>query len=99
MSSAETKEFKVGTMITRNGREAMVTRIVDSTSFFWDHKTDKCYILTELYLETLDKAGETGFMTLRENSEQVDRPATPFKGPDVLNWRRLMFAEEGANER
>lgn len=87
-------EYKVGTTVRNGQREALITRIVNSQSFFEDKDTKKCYVLNELYLETLDAKGEISFISLSESKEEVTKdPDITITGPDTLEWRKLLFAE------
>jgi hypothetical protein len=86
-------EYKVGTIVRSGAKEALITRLVKSTAFFEDHDTKKCYILDELYLETLDAKGDISFISLSEDRTEVEKdPKVVIVGPDTLEWRKLLFA-------
>jgi len=88
-------EFEVGKIIQRAEKDVLVTRIVDSKSFFEDAETKKCYILDELYVQTLDEKGEIGFIALREERHPATRdPESKIDGPDTLEWRKLLYQGE-----
>jgi hypothetical protein len=84
-------EYKVGTVIQREGRSWLIHRIVDSKSFFEDTHSKECYVIDELYLE-LRCADEISFLALREHKETVTKdPAVieaKLRGPDTLEWRK-----------
>jgi hypothetical protein len=87
-------EYKVGTIVKNGAKEALITRIVNSVSFFEDHDTKKTYTMTELYLETLDAKGDISFISLSEAKEDVEKnPDVTIVGPDTLEWRKMLFAE------
>jgi hypothetical protein len=86
-------EYKVGTNVKSGAKVALITRIVKSTAFFEDSDTKKCYVLDELYLETLDAKGEISFISLSEERTEVEKdPEVTITGPDTLEWRKLLFA-------
>jgi hypothetical protein len=84
-------EYKVGTVIPRDGKTWLIHRIVDSKSFFEDTATKECYVIDELYLE-LRNGEEISFLALREHKETVAKdPAAieaKLRGPDTLEWRK-----------
>lgn len=84
-------EYKVGSVIAREGKTWLIHRIVDSKTYFEDRATKECYVMDELYLE-LRNGDEISFLSLREHKEIVE----PWKetvdaklhGPDTLEWRK-----------
>lgn len=83
-------EFKVGQTTERGGKTVLLVRYVESEAFFEDLSTKECYLLREKYFETLDEAGEVGFIQIDEQKEFVTKdPAIKIKGPDTLEWRKV----------
>lgn len=85
-------EYRVGTVIQNDGQQRLITRIVDSKSYFED-QDGSSYVIDELYLEMKNKAGDITFLPLREHREDVERDPklieSKIKGPETLEWRKL----------
>jgi hypothetical protein len=81
-------EYKAGEMMKVGDEHVLVTRIVNSSSYFEDWKTKKTYIVDELYLETLNDKQEINFVQLSEARRDIEKTAT-LKGPDTLPWRKI----------
>ena len=86
-------EYRVGTTILHDGKPRLITRIVDSKSYFEDRASGGCYVMDELYLELVTRDGNITFLPLREHREDVEKDDSTkranIKGPQTLEWRKL----------
>ena len=79
----EAQEYKIGLEIPYNGRKALVVRIVDHVALF--EIPLKRYVVDELYVELLTDQGETVFISLRRNVQDLPRTDDlTMRGPEPL---------------
>jgi len=79
-------EYRLGHEVPYNGKQALVTRIVNSTALFETRRLR--YSVTELYVELLTEQGEIAFVELkREKNDLPLPPGVKIVGPEPILWK------------
>lgn len=86
----ESQQYYLGLEFDYQGKRAIVTRIVDQCAMF--EIPIKRYYVDEMYVEFLTEQGEVGFISLKRQVHDMERPPdSKMRGPEPI----LKMAEDG----